>query len=387
MGKRVKNWPAVMRVRKSMLFSRLRQLLPMRDEGYVDDRGRIEDAEPVLIDWPAAVPKPRIGVVRDLEPFPRWTKYLRFLETNGFPHGLFDLHAHDWIEKAASYDVVVGIVSNEVSRLEEVRVKYHVLEAFMGKICYPSAEQALLYENKCLEADIAQIYGLPMARTFVSRSREDALAGLDTLRYPLVSKVNQSSGSLGVELVKSPREARRIVHQAFSRNGRRVHVPWFRQRHYVYFQEFVPNDGYDVRVVLVGDRAFGYYRKVPRGDFRASGMGAVEKRALPEEAIRVAQRVQRCVPSPQVIVDMVRGLDGRYAIIEYSLFYQVETAEQLIIDGVPGYYVVEGDGPIRFEKGRYWVHELALRRFLLDDYLPRVRGASRPASRESGGGA
>ncbi len=379
MLKALKGYTAVKRLRKSMAFSRLRQRLPMREVQYVDDGARLDGAETVRIDWPQNVAKPRVGLVRDIGEYPRWTKYRRFLETNGFPYDLYDIRSHDWIERARPFDVVIGIISNELDHLEEIRVKYHSLEAFLGKACYPSAAEAVLYENKCLEAYISDISGIPYARTWISHSKEDALGMLAKARYPLVSKVNQSSGSMGVELVPTPRKARRVVRQAFSRNGRGVHVPWYRQKNYVYFQEFVPNDGYDLRVILVGNWAFGYYRKVLKGDFRASGMGDVEKRDLPEEAIRIARRVQQSVRSPQIVVDMVHGLDGRFAIVEFSIICQVETAEQLKVDGVPGVYVIGDNGELHFEKGRYWVHELALRQFLLDDYLPRVAGAPRKA--------
>jgi glutathione synthase/RimK-type ligase-like ATP-grasp enzyme len=376
--KPVKDWTPVKRIRKTMIYARLRQHFPMRKPQYVDDTSQLDDAEVVRIDWPEDVAKPRVGIVRDFEQFPRWTKYARFLKANGFPYDLYDIHAHDWIDKARAFDIVIGLVSNEINRLEEIRVKYHVLAAHLGKLCYPSPAHALLYENKSLEAYIARVHGLPFARTYVSRSREDALAVLEQARFPLVSKVNFSSGSMGVEIVRTPRKARRIVEQAFSCRGRSVHIPWSRQKNYVYFQEFVPNDGYDVRVILVGDRAFGYFRKVLKGDFRASGMSTVEKRGLPEEAIRVALDVQRHVRSPLLVVDMVRGLDGRYVIIEYSITCLVRNAEQLIVEGVPGIYVIEDDGGIRFEPGRYWIHELALREFLLKEYLPRATGDPAP---------
>lgn len=371
MAKKLRDIKAVKRLRKTMAYARLRLRLPMREAAYVDDRDRIGDAEVVRIDWPAGRPKPRVGLVRDLEKFPRWTKYARFLETNGFPFEFFDIHAHDWIVKARGLDAVVGMVSNEINQLEEIRVKYHFLETVLGKTCYPTAAQAMLYENKCLEAFMAEAYGFPIAKTHISQSREDALAMLDGVRYPLVSKINHSSGSMGVELVRAPRKARRIIRQAFSRNGRSIHVPWFRQKNYVYFQEFVPNDGYDIRVIVIGPRAFGYYRAVPAGDFRASGMNIVEKRGLPEEALRIAWSANRRLASPQLVVDMVHGLDGRFAIVEYSYFYQVETPEQLKVDGVPGAYILDDDGRIAFEPGRYWVHELALREFLAGAFLSK----------------
>jgi len=167
-----------------------------------------------------------------------------------------------------------------------------------------------------------------------------------------------------------------LVRRAFSRNGRSIHVPWVRQKNYVYFQEYVPNDGFDIRVILVGNRAFGYYRRVLEGDFRASGMNTVERRALPEEAIRVALEVQRCVRSPQLVVDMVHAADGRYVVIEYSVMCLMDRPADLQVDGVPGVYIIGANGDIRFERGRYWIHEWALREFLLTDYLPRITGAA-----------
>ncbi len=365
----LKGQAALKRVRKSMLFSRLRQRLPMPEASYVDDRGRIEDAEIVRLAWPPQIPKPRIGLVRDTERFPHWTKYRRFLETNGFEHEIFDIHAHDWIERARRFDLVVGMVSNRIDHLEEIRVKYHFLETVLGKKTYPTAAMSVLYENKCLEAFLAEAWDLPFAKSYVCYRRDDALAMLERLHYPVVSKVNESSGSMGVELVRGPREARRIIGQAFSRRGRPLYVPWLRQKNYVYFQEYIPNDGYDLRVILIGDQAFGYYRSVPGGDFRASGMNTVEKRALPAEAIGVARRVQERLKSPKLVVDMVHGLDGRYMIIEYSITCLTDHPTDLEVDGVPGMYVLGKDGSMRFEPGRYWVHELALREYLKDTYL------------------
>jgi glutathione synthase/RimK-type ligase-like ATP-grasp enzyme len=376
--KPLKDQVLVKRIRKTMLYARVRQYFPMREPQYVDDSDRIGDAEVVRIDWPEDVAKPRVGIVKDLEMFPRWTKYRRFLENNGFPHDLYDIHSPDWIERARPFDIVIGLVSNEINHLEEIRVKYHFLETYLGKICYPRAARALLYEDKCLEAYISKAYDLPFAKTYISHSEEDALALLGNMSYPLVSKVNQSSGSMGVELVKTARKARQIVKKAFSRNGRSVHVPWFRQKNYVYFQDYIPNDGYDIRVILVGTRAFGYFRKVLKGDFRASGMSTVEKRSLPAEAIRVALEVQRHLRSPELVVDMVRGLDGRYVIIEYSIICLVRNSEQLLVDDVPGVYIIEDDGGLRFEAGRYWIHEFALREFLLKEYLPRATGDPAP---------
>jgi len=361
---------ALKRVQKTMTYSRLRQYFPMSEYHYVDDQDMIENADIIRIDWPKNIDKPRVGIVRDFGKYPHWTKYRRFLENNHFSYNFYDIHSHDWIEKACEIDVVVGLPCSDFSYLEEIRKKYYFLETYLEKKCYPNSAHIFLYEDKSLEAYVSKLFKIPFAKTYISHRKEDAQELIKNLKYPIVSKINPTSGSIGVELLRTPKQAKRVINQSFSRKGRKVYVPYFRQKNYVYFQEFIPNDGYDIRIILVGNRAFGYYRKVLRGDFRASGMDDWEKRELPEEAIRIAWEANKYIQSPLLAVDMVHGLDGHYSIIEFSSICQVQTSEQLIVNGIPGMYIIEENGGIHFERGRYWVDELALCEFFLHDYLP-----------------
>lgn len=360
-----------LRWRKRRTYSRLRQYFPMTEPKPIDDRDVSDDADIVTIDWPSNLPKPRCGIVQDREPYhARWTKYRRFLDNNGFEYGIYNIHACDWLAQAQDYDVIVGSPSSEFWDLEETRKKYHFIETYLGKATYPSAAHMMLYEDKELEAYIGQAFRIPFAKTYVSHDRSDARRLIETLQYPVVSKTFPSSGSIGVELVHSVHEARRIVEQAFSNNGRVSHLVALRQKNCVYFQQFVPNDGYDLKVIVVGKRLFGFFRKAPKGDFRASGMNLIERRELPEDAMRVALQANRAVKSPALGVDVIRGLDGLYRIIEMSPITQVRFRESLRVDGIPGVYVADEGGSFRFEPGRYWVDELALREFLIQSYLP-----------------
>jgi glutathione synthase/RimK-type ligase-like ATP-grasp enzyme len=369
---RMKEVDVVKRIRKSRFYSRARQYFPMLEPFYVDDRNRLDEAEIVKIEWPASVKKPYFGIVQDFGEYPKWSKYRRFLENNSFEYDLFQIHRHDWIEQADRFDVIIGIPSNSLFHLQEMRNKYYVLETFLGKGCYPSVAHANLYEDKYLEAYISQATGIPFAKTYVSCEKADAIQLAESMRYPCVSKVVPSSGSCGVELVCTPKHGREIVKEAFSRNGRKTHVLYSRQKNYIYFQEYIPNDGYDIRVIIVGNLVFGYYRKVLKGDFRASGMNIKERRALPEEAMKIGRRVNEIIRSPLLAVDMVHGLDGKYHVIEFSPYYLMGYSDDLRVNGVPGVYVFDEDGSYHFEKGRFWVAELALREFLLGSYLPMV---------------
>jgi glutathione synthase/RimK-type ligase-like ATP-grasp enzyme len=367
----------VKRLRKTAWYHRLRQQLMVSRPESVEGWDNFEDAEVVTIDWPTTIEKPRIGVVQDFGKYPRWIQYCRFLDSNSFEYDIYDVHSRDWIEDADKYDVIVGFPDSTPFQLREMRRKYQILETHLGKICYPSTKHIMLYEDKILEAYLAEVFDIPFAKTYVSYDESDAMHLIETLSYPVVSKIVPSSGSVGMELVRTKKHARKIVRQAFSGTGRKTHMVYLRQKNYVYFQDYVPNDGYDIRVIVIANWAFGYYRKVLPGDFRASGMDLEERRALPVAAMRIAREINRSIRSPMLVVDMVHGLDGEYYVIEFSPTCLIDDAEQLQVNGVPGVYVFDDadNESFRFEEGRYWLHELALRNFLLKGYLPQRLGA------------
>ncbi len=362
----------VKKLHHSILYHRFRHVLLSPQEPYaVDDRNLINaDVPLVLVEWPPDTPKPRVGVIQDYGDSPRWTKYCRFLEANAIPYQIYDIRASDWCTIGRTFDVILGVDSCELCHLEEIRRKYYVLERHLHKRCYPTYEHVLFYEDKLLEAYLSQVHGLPFVGTHIYTRLQEAMDAVPRLSYPLVSKRVPSSRSLGVELIRSESRCRRIIRRAFSPSGRWTEWPYAAQKDYVYLQEYVPNDGYDVRIIVVGTRMFGYYRKAPEGEFRASGMGLVEKRALPTGALRNAERVYAVLQCPMLVVDMLKGSDGEFRIIEISPFCKIESPEQLHVNGVPGCYVARGEG-YEFQKGRFWVHELALKEFFGREYGAR----------------
>lgn len=343
--------------------------------GPLDDSAVVAAVDPVLMEWPAGVRKPVVGLVRDPDDYPYWTKYRRFLDANGIPFEIYDVHRSDWVDRAAGYDAVVWRPMSFPSELEECRRKVFVLERELGLLTYPSLPEATMYEDKLLQYEVLRRHGLPAIPTFVSNSEEEALEYVAGCEYPAVWKVGCGSGSLGVELVRDPRAAARMVRQVFSFAGRRTYWPYVGQKDYVYLQRLEPNRGWDVRVIVVGDVAMGYYRDVPEGEFRASGMETIRRGTPPEEALHIARRVARVLDYPQVAVDMLAHPDdGGLSIIELSSFLMVRTPMMQQIDGIPGVYVFDAEERPRFEPMIVWTQELALRRLLQRWWIDAGRG-------------
>ncbi len=359
-----------------LLRNTAKQLLPGRfpEPGPVDDGPALESAEPVLMAWPAGVRKPLVGLVRDLDAYPYWTKYRRFLAANDIPYELYDIHRSSWLSEAQRYDLILWRPMSYPFELEECRRKFHLLEQRLGLLCYPSFAEVQLYEDKISQYELLRHHGLPVVETFISASEAETLAYLARCRYPLVWKITAGSGSLGVELVRNRRTAERWTRRVFGAAGRRTYWPYLNQKNYVYLQRFVPGARYDLRVIVVGDTVFGYYRDVPPGEFRASGMDTMRWQSLPLPAMRLARRVARVLDAPCLAVDVLLDSDEGPLIIEVSTFTQLRSPAQLRIDRVPGVYVFADTGDEhRFVPRRVWTAELALKHVLETRWLTLVK--------------
>ena len=368
------------RTRRYMLLrNAAKRLLPQRfsEHGPFEDGPGLEDAEQVLLAWPAGVRKPHVGLVRDIDAYPYWTKYRRFLQANDIPFGIYDIHRSSWLHDARRFDMVVWRPMSYPYELEECRRKFHILETELGMLCYPSVAEVWLYEDKITQYELLRHHGLPVIDTFVSHSETEVTEHLATCDYPLVWKITAGSGSFGVELLRGRRIAERWVRRVFDFAGRRTYWPYVGQKNYVYLQKFIPDAGPDIRVIVVGSTVFGYFRDVPKGEFRASGMHTERYDPPPAEAMCLARRVAETLDLPHVAVDMITDAAGNdLRIIEISSFMQVDLLAQLRRDGVSGVYVFDGPGDEhRFVPMRAWSQELALKLVLETRWLPRERPA------------
>lgn len=87
----------------------------------------------------------------------------------------------------------------------------------------------------------------------------------------------------------------------------------------LYLQEFVPHAGWDLRVLLLGDRWWCVRRRNP-GDWRTNAArGATVERYDPsEELISLARTAAAAVGAVLAGVDLVQAPDGRWLVLEVN---------------------------------------------------------------------
>jgi glutathione synthase/RimK-type ligase-like ATP-grasp enzyme len=329
---------------------------------------RLESAEPVTFTWPENLNKPYVGLVKErIHRYASWPKFERFLQHNAIPYDYFNVHQSDFITQAQKFDLIIWHTRSTFAEQWEAKSKIEFLEEEMEVFCFPPSKALWFFEDKVRQHWLFEKHNIRAIKTFVSFSKEEALEYIKTCSYPIVSKEATNSGSEGVFLISNQKQALRFCNQVFG-SGHKVHsTTYLRQKNYVLFQEFVPNDGYDLRITIIGNNYFGYYREIPPGDFRASGSGLVVKKNVPLDALYFAKSIKEELPyTPYLSVDLLRSKqDGQLYVIEISIFNRIRTSQQMDVDGIPGKYIFES-GEFKFLPCQVWYQDLILVEVLND---------------------
>lgn len=239
---------------------------------------------------------------------------------------------------------------------------------------FPSAAASWHFDDKVAQKYLLEALDLPFVPTWVFYSEEEALQWLDNARFPKIFKLKRGAASSNVFLVKTRREALRRVKTAFGRGysvvnrqaslrdklrrfrksrsfhdlvalGRgagRLFVRWpienvfGPERGYAYFQEFLSGNDFDVRVVVIGGRAFCLRRFVRENDFRASGSGNLDydESAIDHRCIEISQRASRLSGMECCSYDYLFNERREPLIVEVSYGFPVGP----FLDNCPGYW-------------------------------------------------
>ena len=264
---------------------------------------------------------------------------------------------------------------------------------------YPDHRTVWHFDDKVAQKYLLEAIDAPIAPTWVFFDRRDAEQFLSAATFPLVFKLRGGAGSLNVRMIRSRREGLRMVSAMFGRGlpafpigGSLVRVAsrarqaygkksslwrrawrvmglmarklrsFGRERGYVLFQEFVPGNDHDVRVTVVGERAFVFMRTVRPGDFRASGSGMIqylEPDAIPLDMVDLAYSITQKLGTQSLALDFVRDPDSRRPILLEISYSFVASA----VEACPGYLKPDHT----WVPGTVDVPELILRDLMADE--------------------
>lgn len=228
-----------------------------------------------------------------------------------------------------------------------------------------------------------------MVPSYVFYTKKEASDWAAGTTFPKVFKLRGGAGASNVKLIRSASDAKKVINKAFGRgfsqfdgfgyfkdrlrkwlNGRdtltgvckgfgRLFIPTQfakmhpREKGYAYFQDFIPDNDFDIRVLVIGDKAFSIKRMCREGDFRASGSGRLvyDKSSLDENCVKTAFDVDKKLDSQCTAFDFVFS-DGKPLIVEISYGFAMHG-----YDLCPGYWTSDMNWHDGTFFPQYWMVE------------------------------
>ena len=299
---------------------------------------------------------------------PRWMDYCK---RAGIPYRRVNCYSSDIIQQLKGCTALMWHYGQ--SHPKDILIARQILFALehAGLKVFPDFRTAWHFDDKVAQKYLLEALNVPAVPAHVFVDRDQALAWIEQADFPKVFKLRRGAGSAGVRLARSRTEARRLVKKAFSRGfpiydpwrslkerlykarmgrsttldllkglARFVYPPRFsrilgRERGYVYFQDYVPGNDSDIRVIVIGKRAFAIRRMVRPGDFRASGSGRIryKRQEFDERCVALAFEIANTLGGQCVALDFVFGFDGEPSILEVSYGFVKE-----VYDPCTGYW-------------------------------------------------
>jgi glutathione synthase/RimK-type ligase-like ATP-grasp enzyme len=199
------------------------------------------------------------------------------------------------------------------------------------------------FDDKIGQKYLLESIGAPVVPTFVFYTKKEAINWINQTEFPKVFKLRGGASSANVSLVNSKSEALILVNKAFGngfkqtnaytglkerlrkyRLGKtdfkdvlkgfgRFFIPTEfskvagKEVGYIYFQDFIPQNDSDFRVIVIGNKAFAIKRMVRKGDFRASGSGHIlyDKNLFDISLIKLSFEVNKKLNAQCVAFDFV----------------------------------------------------------------------------------
>jgi glutathione synthase/RimK-type ligase-like ATP-grasp enzyme len=323
----------------------------------------------------------------------RWAE--RAAET-GVSVRMVNVYAADFFEQLAGCDGFMWRFGYSPNPRLFAKRLLPAIEHGLGIPVFPSFETAWHFEDKIAQSYLLQAARLPAPATWVFWDRATALDFCRSAAYPLVLKLSFGYQSGNVRLLNNFEEASYWIGQLFGSGvtGLRPPAPGWRhalqraksalrhlqgappsedldycelQHGYFYVQEFLPGNAYDIRVTVIGNRAFAFRRFNRPGDFRASGSGRIDwdPQQIDEDSIRLAFRAARRLQTQSIGVDLLQH-GRRKVLTEISYTY----ASWAVRD-CPGHWVLQGDdaaGPLSWIEGRMHPEDA-----IFDDFVVRLQ--------------
>jgi len=262
-----------------------------------------------------------------------WTEiWIKYCQENYIDFKVLDCYKNGILDDLKTYDVLLWHISNY--SLQDMLFARKILYSAkkLGIAVFPDFNLSWHFDDKIAEEYLLSSINAPKPKSWFFYVKDDAIRFLKSeCSYPVVAKLKSGSGSNNVHLLANKTSALRYAKKMFTsgfRSSPKLYfklksniksssswnvflkrlkrVPDFlhsmqktknfpREKGYLYLQEFIPNEGYDLKVVVVNDKVSFVARLARKNDFRASGGGLLsyDKELVTKEIRTIARETSK----------------------------------------------------------------------------------------------
>ena len=287
--------------------------------------------------------------------------WIKYCEEKKIPFKIVCCYDNDIISQLHDCEALMWHHHHAI--LKDVLISKQLLFSLQqsGKKVFPDFNTNWHFDDKLGQKYLLESINAPLVPSHIFFDKFHANKWIDSTTFPKVFKLRGGAGAVNVELVTTEIHARKIVDIAFGKGflhydrwkilkekiGKmrlgqsnfadvikgtaRFVIPteYYQMREhdkgYVYFQDFIANNDCDIRVIVIGDRAFAIKRLVRENDFRASGSGKIEyeRNNFDDQTIRLAFQVSKKLNIQVCAFDFVFDHDSNPLIVEISFGFSM----------------------------------------------------------------
>jgi hypothetical protein len=291
--------------------------------------------------------------------------WIEYCNNNSIPYKIVNCYDTDIVNKLENCEILMWHYhhTNYKDALFAEQLLFS-LESNGIKV-FPNFNTSWHFDDKVGQKYLLEATDAPLVPSYVFYNNEEAKKWAKQTEFPKVFKLRSGSGSSHVKLVDNEKQALKLIKQAFKKGfsqydpAPNLRERWRKFKHgktgffdlikgiirfgyttdfnryignekgYVYFQDFIPNNDSDIRIIVINGKAFAIKRLVRENDFRASGSGFIEyeKELFESETINLSFLISDKLKTQSLAIDYVYD-HGTPKIVELSFGYTKQVYER-----------------------------------------------------------
>lgn len=320
-------------------------------------------------------------------------RWIAYCQQEGIYYRIVNCFDTDIIEQLKDCDVLMWHHHHAI--FKDVFAARKILNALehTGVKVFPDFNTSWTFDDKVAQKYLLEAINAPLIPSYIFYDKDNALSWAKDTTYPKVWKLKGGASGVNVRLVHSKKEAVKLINRSFKhgfpqydklnnlkeryilyRNGRcsfidllkgiaRIFIkPEFvrmvgKEKGYVYFQDFIPHNTRDNRVIVINNKAFGVSRLVRKGDFKSGDHnGVLSQRAdIDERCVQIAFDISCKLKTQSLGVDFIFDENNNPVIAEMGYGFIPATYKDC-----EGYW----DGDLIWHEGKFHPED-----WMIEDFM------------------